>query len=144
MRQIISIMLAAWLCVSVPAVAKPSVRLGNDHKPMQLFEQLTLTDAQRRSLTAIFANSRGVHRRLQDGLLRNHRALQALRPKTKDYQQRLGQLADKRAVLVRKKVLLNGKVREQIAGVLTPKQLAKLRGLRAQKGARGYNHASLR
>lgn len=139
MRQMLSIIIAGLLSVSMAATAKPVTQArGKQHSPMQLFEQLTLTDAQRQSLQAVFAANRGKHQRLRDGLLRNKRALHSLRANSQNYQQRLNQLAEQRASLARKKVLLNGQIRQKIAEILTPKQLTKLSSLRA-KQARSHN-----
>lgn len=113
---------------------------GPQHDPAarmaKMAERLSLDDSQKASVAAIYERNGPAQKALRERSHAHFKALKALDPKSADYSSRSQALADEAGTLARDRVLQRTQLKGELATILTPEQMSKMR----EHGGRGGKH----
>jgi len=133
-----AVALAALLAVVAHAQLAP--RRGHGMQHGRMFETLNLTDAQKKSISDIFAANRESTRPLMQQLRDQHRALNDASQKQPFDESTVRFQAQELSKIQSEMMVRRAAVMNQVSAVLTPDQRTKLQELKAQRQARFKEH----
>lgn len=99
---------------------------------MEVFKQLDLSEAQKKTVHELMKNGHENMRSQGDAMRAQHRAFLTAIPGTAGYQQQVNQMADAAADAARSHVQAMAELHGKIYAVLTPEQQARLPGILAK------------
>lgn len=102
----------------------------HDNKMQRMAEELELTDMQRQDFKQIHRNARAEKMRIRNAMKDNRGALKKLSPSVSNYNEKLVKLANRRAELVKNKIILRGHMKAKVHHILTPEQRQKAMSMR--------------
>ena len=103
----------------------------------RMAEHLQLDEAQKASVSAIFERNRPAQQKLRERGKAHWKAMNALKPGSRDYSTRAQALADEAGTLARDRVLARTQLNAELATVLTPAQLEKFQEHKGRGGRHG-------
>lgn len=145
-RLFLTSVLASTLMVGTAAYASPEGgrHFGGkyDGKPSaemiqkrldRMAEKLGLSDVQKQQVKVLRDNKRNNMESLREQGKTLHEQMAQLDPNASDYDQKLAEIANTRAELVRSRTIAKGETRKQMAQILTPEQQAKMKEMRKNR-----------
>lgn len=135
--------MAAMIAVGGTSLAQDTVNAKRHHfNPAEkMAELLSLDDAQKSKVEAVFERNRPAMKSIRERSKANRTALHGLDASSADYGRQYQALADEAASIARDRVLHHGQLQSDLAVVLTPEQMAKMKEARAnRRGKHGHRH----
>lgn len=93
----------------------------------KMAERLSMDESQKAGVAAIYERNRPAQQALRERSHAHFKALKSLDPKSADYSSRSQALADEAGTLARDRVLQRMQLKGELATVLTPEQMSKMR-----------------